>query len=219
MGTAIIIACLRAQRQELVIGRPPDRLESWRRAAPAIGSPVEKYLRGRGLQGPIPPTLRYISDLKHPSGTYHPAMIAAVTRVPGCEVLAVHRAYLAPDGSGKADVDPARMSLGPIGGGAVRLAPSGGHLAVGEGIETTLSIMQATGIPAWAALSAGGIKALILPPLPLASVVTITADHDPTGLKAAHDAAERWTREGRRVRIALPPEGKDFNDVLRQVAA
>ncbi len=111
------------------------------------------------------------------------------------------------------------MSLGAVGGGAVRLAPASEHLAVGEGIESSLSVMQVTGVPTWAALSAGGIKLLILPPLPLASVITITADNDPTGLAAAHDAAERWTREGRRVRIALPPEGRDFNDLLRGAAA
>ena len=43
------------------------------------------------------------------------------------------------------------------------------------------------------------------------------ADHDAngTGERAAHDAAARWLAEGRRVRIAMPPEpGADFNDVL-----
>jgi hypothetical protein len=31
---------------------------------------------------------------------------------------------------------------------------------------------------------------------------------------AAKDAARRWVREGRRVRIARPPTGTDFNDML-----
>jgi len=105
------------------------------------------------------------------------------------------------------------MSLGSVSGGAVRLAQAGEHLAVAEGIETALSIMDATGILTWAGISAGGIKALILPSLPMASEVVIAADNDPPGIKAANEAAERWTAEGRRVRIAVPPAGTDFNDL------
>ena len=61
----------------------------------------------------------------------------------------------------------------------------------------------------------GGIRALILPAE--ATHVLICADHDANniGQRAAHDAAERWLTEGRRVRIAIPPEpDTDFNDVL-----
>ena len=58
---------------------------------------------------------------------------------------------------------------------------------------------------------------LILPPLPLAATVVILADHDANGAgeHAARAAAARWLAEGRRVRIALPPEpGTDFADLL-----
>jgi putative DNA primase/helicase len=102
-------------------------------------------------------------------------------------------------------------------GGAVRLAPAlpNDWLVIAEGIETAFAIMQATGLPAWAALSAGGIERLILP----ASVrrVLITADNDANGAgaHAARTAAAGWLAEGRRVRIAMPPEpDTDFNDVL-----
>ena len=44
--------------------------------------------------------------------------------------------------------------------------------------------------------------------------VTILADGDTAGDQAARAAATRWTREGRTVRIARPPTGLDFNDVL-----
>jgi DNA primase len=90
-------------------------------------------------------------------------------------------------------------------------------LMVGEGIETCLSAMQATGYPAWAALSTSGLRALDLP----GSVreVIVLADGDDAGEKAACDAALRWSREGRRVRVARPPRGADFNDVLLGGAA
>ena len=66
-------------------------------------------------------------------------------------------------------------------------------------------------------LSAGGIERLLLPALPLATKVVIAADHDENGvgIRAARTAAERWTAEGRQVRIMLPPvPGSDFNDML-----
>jgi putative DNA primase/helicase len=44
--------------------------------------------------------------------------------------------------------------------------------------------------------------------------VVVLADGDAPGEAAARDAALRWKNEGRRVRIARPPQGMDFNDLL-----
>jgi hypothetical protein len=44
--------------------------------------------------------------------------------------------------------------------------------------------------------------------------VIVLADGDDPGEAAARDCASRWQREGRRVRIARPPRGMDFNDLL-----
>jgi phage/plasmid primase-like uncharacterized protein len=131
--------------------------------------------------------------------------------------IAIHRTYLQSNGSGKAFADPNKASLGPVGGGAVRLAkPEPGEwLAVAEGIETALSVAAACAMPAWAALSAVGTRTLVLPP-EITSVL-ICADNDANGVgqRAAHQAAQRWLAETRRVRIALPPEpDTDMADVL-----
>jgi putative DNA primase/helicase len=109
-------------------------------------------------------------------------------------------------------VTPQKMMLGPCGGGAVRLGDVTKPLLVGEGIETCLAAVQATGQSAWAALSTSGLTSLQLPPE--VRQVTILADGDDAGEKAATSAAIRWKREGRLVRIARPPTGTDFNDVL-----
>ena len=88
------------------------------------------------------------------------------------------------------------------------------HLLVGEGIETVLSAMNATGLPGWAALSTSGLTSLNLPSE--VREVTIAADADAAGQNAAKKAAERWIGSGRTVRIAYPPGGyNDFNDALR----
>lgn len=114
---------------------------------------------------------------------------------------------------------PGKMMLGACAGGAVRLAAVGDELAVGEGIETCLSFMQATGIPTWAALSTSGVRAIVLPPLPLAATVYLVVDADRAGEAAATAAGLRLAGEGRRVKLARPVAGKDVNDALRAAQA
>jgi hypothetical protein len=189
-------------------------LAIWRACAPAETTSVQTYLAARGIDLPPPDTLRFHAGLKHPSGGIWPAMVALVTNGVDATPLAIHRTFLARDGSGKAPVDPQKMMLGPCRGGVVRLADAGPGdvLMVGEGIETCLAAMQATGHPAWAALSTAGLRALDLP----GDVrdVIVLADGDAPGEAAARDCSWRWKRQGRRVRIARPPQGTDFNDML-----
>ena len=139
-------------------------------------------------------------------------MVALVTSGADGRPLAIHRTFLARDGGGKAPVEPQKMMLGPCRGGAVRLADAGDVLMVGEGIETCLAAMQATGNPVWAALSTSGLRTLDLP-VDVRDVIVL-ADGDDPGEAAARDCAWRWKRDGRRVRIARPAQGMDFNDLL-----
>jgi putative DNA primase/helicase len=184
----------------------------WESALPSLESPVERYLAGREITIPPPPTLRWSPRCWHNDERKEmPAMVAVVEHVER-GIVGIHRTYLTADLRRHS-----RRSLGPIGGGAVRLgeARPGEWLAIGEGIETTLAVMMASAMPGWAALSANGIRSLILPPE--ATLVLICADHDLSGVGqgAANDAAVRWIGEGRRVRMALPPKpGTDFADVL-----
>lgn len=190
----------------------------WRESLPGAGTAVETYLRSRGITTCIPVSIRLLPHHWHPgSKRKWPVMLAAVTDV-NDHLQSIHRTYLSLDGKTKAPVESAKMTLGPIGGYSVHLAPAAEVMAVAEGIETALSVQQATDMPTWAALNAGGIRDLILPPLPLSREVIIAADNDANsvGQRAAHDAAQRWLAEGRRVRIALPPVvDTDFNDLLR----
>jgi hypothetical protein len=128
------------------------------------------------------------------------------------KAIGIHRTFLRADASGKAPACPAKMMLGPCHGGAVRLGSAHTDIMVGEGIETCLAAMIATGKPAWAALSSSGLRSLELP----AEItdVTVLADADDAGEAAAQIFAYRLLRQGRRVRIARPPPGYDFNDML-----
>jgi putative DNA primase/helicase len=97
------------------------------------------------------------------------------------------------------------------------VSPIAEELMVGEGIETTLSVIQETGRPGWAAGSAVMLRHLDLPKE--VQSITILADGDDPGERAARAAAYRWTAEGRSVWIARAPPGKDFNDVLIEGAS
>ena len=175
--------------------------------------PLTTYLRSRGLNLPASPALRFHAGLKHPSGGIWPAMVALVTLGGTGSPIAVHRTFLARDGGGKAPVDPQKMMLGPCRGG-VGASRRPRRRADGRRRDRDLPCRHAgDGKPAWAALSTSGLRSLDLP-RDVRDVIVL-ADGDEPGEAAAQDCARRWKREGRRVRIARPPQGMDFNDLLK----
>lgn len=186
-----------------------------RETVPIIGTIAETYLRGRGITCPIPvDCLRFHPACWHPTGKHLPAMVA---RVKGSDGYALHRTYLKHDGSGKADVEPPKAMLGTCAGGAVRLLEADGPLVVAEGIETALSLVSGllkTPATIWAALSTSGMKNLRLPPDP--ARLAIASDGDAVGHAAAQKLAERAHAFGWTVSFLHAPDGKDWNDILRE---
>jgi putative DNA primase/helicase len=196
--------------------RNRDRaLALWRGSEPAVGTLADRYLTARGLAGLAAlPALRFRADAPHPEGGRLPAMIALVCDAAG-KPLGIHRTFLAKDGS-KSRMEPVKASFGPVWSGAIRLdeVADGRPLVIGEGIESSASAARLTGLPAWAAISAGNLASgLVLPP-EVRSVV-IAADPDKAGVDAARTAWQRLTSERRTVRIAMPDGQGDFNDLLR----
>jgi hypothetical protein len=191
-------------------------LRLWNGSLPALGTPADTYLTARALAGVAASSvLRFRGDTPHPEGGRLPAMVALVVNAESAPV-GVHRTYLAADGRGKAKVTPDKASLGPVWGGAIRLAnlDADGSVVVGEGIESAASAGQMIGLPAWAAISAGNMaKGLVLPPA--VRRVVIAVDPDEASEAAAKEAADRWGRTGLRVQLAHPIGGGDFNDTLR----
>jgi len=192
----------------------------WRESVPIFGTLAERYLKGRGINTvPAPDSLRYHHGLWHPSGRTLPAMVALIRDVDG-KPLGISRTFLDEKTGGKTGLEPKRMFLGAISGGAVRLREwhPGEALLIGEGLETVLSVIQATGLPGWAALSTSGVRGIQLPST--VRNVTILIDADPPGEVAAAVLAARLVREDRCVKLARPPCGcNDFNDVILRRAA
>lgn len=193
--------------------RAAQALAIWKESLPIDGTLAETYLRGRGIICALPKSLRFHPQCWHgATAKRYPAMVAAVQ---GNRLAAVHRTYLQADGSGKADIEPAKMMLGATAGAAVRLTEAQVALVVSEGIETALSLSSGLlSAPAavWAALSASGMRGLSLPPQ--AGQLTIASDGDAAGREAASALAARADALGWRVTLLPAPEGLDWNDVL-----
>ncbi|MDT8277703.1 toprim domain-containing protein [Roseomonas mucosa] len=185
----------------------------WSDAVPAAGTLADRYLAGRCLPDlATSPRLRFFADTPHPEAGRLPAMIAAVSDAAG-DLVAVHRTYLDAATARKARVEPAKASLGPVWGGAVRLHAVAAELVIGEGIETAASAGKLLQLPAWAAISAGNLARGLVLPSEVRQVV-IAVDPDQPGEAAAQSAVDRWTREGRKVRLLRPSGHGDFNDLL-----
>jgi putative DNA primase/helicase len=190
----------------------------YRRGLSAAGTPVDTYLRSRGITIPVPTVLRWLWRCPHRAGGYFPAMVAPIVNACG-EQIAIHKTFLRSDGAGKADLprDEQRESCGPMKGGAVRLAPHRPdiELIVAEGIETALAAMQVTGMPAWAAGCAPGLAALLLPAEVRSVIIVADRDVSGAGERAARAAKQRWWREQRQVSIWISSHvGTDANDLL-----
>jgi phage/plasmid primase-like uncharacterized protein len=187
-------------------------LKIWKQAKPLAGTLAERYLQEhRGITlNPLPPSLRFHPRLYHKDNEQHfPALVAAI-QAPDRAITAVHRIFLDGTTAAKANVPNPKLTLGSMNGGAVRLAAAGETLILCEGLEDGLTLLQATGLPTWATLGTAGLKGVVLPDTVKEAI--IAADGDEAGQKAAIAAAERFTREGREVRIATPPQHhKDFN--------
>ena len=192
----------------------------WSRGEAYIGSPAQEYMRGRGVHLAEHQTyaLRFYPQMKHrATGRYHPCLIAGVKQLDG-ELTGIWRIYLqkrAGGGFEKLAVQPNKMGLGLIAGGAVRFAAADRLLYVAEGLETTGSFAAINpGIAAWAALSTGHMQALRLPGI--VEELVILTDADYAGFRAARRTMARLDNHRRTVRIQGPTEGwNDINDMVR----
>ena len=184
----------------------------WREAAPIAGTSAEAYLRSRAIDCALPETLRF-ARLPYPDRTgLLPCLVALVTTAQN-KVGGIQRTYVLEDGTGKAAVPNAKLSLGSISGGAIRLAPVAADLMITGGIEDGLSMQQMFGTAVWVSAGESNMANLSLPDA--VKHVTIGADADPAGGVLAQQAAEAFSLQGRGVKIILPLRPyKDFNAEL-----
>lgn len=177
------------------------------------GTRVDLYLRRRGITAtPLPPSIRYLPNAYNHYG----ALVALSTDAQG-QVHGLQLIYLTEDGR-KAPLkvqkrtNKAHDNWTDV--AAVRM-PGNPPLVLCEGVETGLSIWQATGQETWACL---GISNIARAPVPDGAPIVIARDSDAPDSKADQQLIQAVTilrQQGRDVTVAEPPAGMDFNDVLQ----
>ncbi|WP_417729459.1 toprim domain-containing protein [Roseovarius sp.] len=183
------------------------------------GDLVHTYLATRGVDELIyPEALRFAPKMSDGAGGVRPSMVAIVSGQDG-KAVTMHRTFLKPDGSGKAEMEaPRKLMPGKLPDGAcVRLCEyvPGGPLGIAEGIETALSASALYEIPVWAALNSSVLKRW-RPPAG-SHEIAVFGDNDPDfgGQAAAFALAQRLRIQRYDVTVHLPEqEGEDWNDVL-----
>ena len=94
----------------------------------------------------------------------------------------------------------------------MRLAPTTDRVWLTEGIEDALAVVQMMHEPAWAVLGTSGYKTAELPDN--IRTVVLAPDNDAAGQGIIQETAMRLAGQGREVRIAPLPAGRDWCDVL-----
>lgn len=152
----------RAEQRRQTAGR------IWYGAKPIAGTLAEAYLVKRGIPAPPqgwPDCLRFHPSITHDLDRERPAGPALIARVDGPQgrPCGVWRIYLAPEATKIAG--NAKLGLGAVAGGAVRLGGAGEHIGGAEGIETALAAwtLERYRLPVWAMLSTSGISGFVPP--------------------------------------------------------
>lgn len=203
------------------------------RCEPLLGTPGETYLRNRGITMPLDFLDRNGRVMYNPSLWYKDDSLENAIKLQGLcskvyckdrKLLTLHRTFLTTDGH-KADVENGKMMFAgtrtPT-GGCIPLdnpviTPLGRVIGVCEGLETGLSVRQATGCPMWIGISDRLMENINCN---IVDWVLIWADKDNNlaGINAAKRMKERLEQAGIKAVIFLPQmEGPgDWNDVLVQ---
>ena len=193
----------------------------WRQARYIGGGLAETYLHRRGLHfaeahgrvlrfAPSHPR-RNVDDQLERS----PALLALLRDIHTGEPCGMVNIYLQPDGRDRLRDRKAKTCWGRAAGSAVMLSgfdePTYG-LTVCEGTETGIRLLAADLAPVWALGGAGNLAGF--PVLSGIEALTVAADADPPGQKAAQAVAQRWREAQREAVIIAPPHG-DWADGVR----
>lgn len=194
----------------------------WKLCQDYKGTIAENYFHSRAI---------YLVD-DEPSIRFHakiynkeldlkiPAVLFKVTENPTSPITAIHRIYIAKDGSRKAKINNQKMALGSIQGAGIWFGDPGPKLAIVEGPENALSI-RVLGFPFVACtINATNFSNLTIPKY--VKEIVLLPDPDKAGRENAHKAVKAYGRSDATIKIVFPPEKKlengklaDWNDILK----
>jgi hypothetical protein len=121
-------------------------------------------------------------------------------------VRGVHLTRLKPDGTDRERGDRAKIMIGHSVGSPLVMSPPGnvGGLAITEGVEDALTLVEAVGVGAWAAGSASRLPSLADAMPSYVSSVTVVIDDDADGWRHATTLINRIRARRIEVRKIVP---------------
>jgi len=213
-----VIAAQR-DRDELVKKKLATAKRAWSLCQPIEGTLGEKYLQSRSiLLKNYPESMRFFPRLmNYELRTTLPALVFKASRSPTGDLEAIHRIYLKPDGSGKAEVNNAKLALGSIKGLGLWFGDENDTLCIVEGPENALSILSLGFSFVVSTINAPNFSNLTIPPY--VSNIRLFPDGDDAGVKSANKAFDIYSKVAK-VRINYPPKRNnnkkhDWNDELQ----
>jgi Toprim domain len=175
----------------------------WRRSMPARGTIVETYLRKRECYVDSQTVHFLPARGERPPGLIVPFGIPTepepgVLDISTANIFGVQITKLKPDGSGKAELEPNKITLGRCVGYPIVLVPPSDSMAltIAEGVEDALSIHLASGRGAWAAGGAGRMPDLADKVPDYVQSVTILVDDNDAGRRGSNGLARRLHARG-----------------------
>jgi hypothetical protein len=185
----------------------------WRQSLPARGTIAETYLRTRRCWVDSE-TVRFLPARDE----YPPALIVpfgiptepepGVLDMATTDIHGIQLTKLKPDGSGKADVEPKKITLGQCVGYPIVLAPPSDMtaLTIAEGVEDALSNHLVSGRGAWCAGGASRLPHLADRVPAYIESVTVLVDDNDAGRRGSEGLTRRLHARGMEV-LMLPSGG------------
>lgn len=226
-----------AEREAETVSRRASLTRVWSQTVAMNNSaarPAWVYLASRGLRTRVlSPFMRF-----HPALPYYdsegtkmgvfPAILVKFITGDGSKCTTIHRHYITNDGAKAPFEETKKMMSIPhdrqVRGSAMRLDLPGEDLAVGEGLETMLSVRSVyPHLPVWATSGTSFLAHMDFPPNLKRLHVFADCDRNQAGQEAASALVKRARAAGIQAQAYMPgmeiPEGAkgvDWNDALVQ---
>lgn len=216
---------IRIEKRRFDAERTRQALRTFNEAQPLAGTVGATYINNRGVHLPDwPADIRlHQSCPRKVDGVleHHPAIVALLRDIRTNEPRAVQRIFLKADASDRLRDVMGKATLGPATGAVIKLTPDEDvtlGLGICEGVEKALALMAINWSPIWVTCGTSGMAAF--PALTGIEALTIFANSDEPGQKAALTCAQRWSDAGKQVAIFTPKiAGTDWSDALKGTAA
>lgn len=173
----------------------------WNKCSDVKGTIGENYLNSRGIElKEVEPNVKFHNKVYNKElNFYVPALIFKVSRTPTSSLQAVHRVWIAKDGSRKAHLEEPKKALGSIEGNGIWLGHPCDKLYIAEGPENALDLRFRGGCKfVVCTVYSTNFHALEIPEC--VKTVVLVPDVDTAGMHAAVKANTAYCAQGKIVK-------------------